>query len=121
MSRRCADHRLATHYFRLMVCRKLCLPIYTDPTRPTHCGCRKPIDQFGDHFLTCQRFHPKTRIHNKVRDSLALILSEIGPHSGFIRSKADVTREPTNLIPAYPTSRPADVCITLSPTYVSPP
>jgi hypothetical protein len=63
----------------------------------------------------------KTRIHNSYRDALALILAELGPHAAIIRSKTDVSREPLNLSAAYPTSRPADVCLTLDPTYVSPP
>jgi hypothetical protein len=62
-----------------------------------------------------------TRIHNSYRDALALILAELGPHAAIIRSKTDVSREPLNLSAAYPTSRPADVCLTLDPTYVSPP
>jgi len=42
------------------------------------CGCNCPMEKFGDHFFTCQYFHPKNVSHNMIRDAFHLIVSEIG-------------------------------------------
>jgi hypothetical protein len=119
MSRRCHDQRLPSPYFRLMFCRKLRLPVYSGAL--STCSCSKPIDEFGDHFFSCQRFHPKTAAHNAIRDALHLILSEIGIHAGIISSRSAIHREPLNLAQCHPTSRPGDLVLDCAPTYVTPP
>jgi len=68
MSCWCHDLCLASPYFQLMFCQKLQLPIYSGSQ--STCGCNCPIDKFGDHFFTCQCFHPKTVSHNMIRDAL---------------------------------------------------
>jgi len=120
MSRRSPDHRLASPYFKLLLCRKLRLPIYDDNVVPPICRCKTRIDVFGDHFFGC-KFHSKTPIHNRIRDCLHLLCSEIGPHAGLTSSRSDVVTEPVNMVSGHPTSRPADVSITLLPTYAVPP
>lgn len=120
MSRTQVDHRLPSSFFHLTLCRKLRLPVMPAPP-PDLCQCGSAIDVFGDHYFACQRYHPKTHAHNRIRDGLHLLLSEIGPTAGLTCSPSDVTIEPTNLAHASPTSRPADVCIELSPYYATPP
>ncbi len=119
MSCRCQDQCLHSTYFQLMICHNLCLPIYTSSR--THCSCGQPLDVWGDHFFNCQRYHPKTIIHNSLRDTLHLIYAFTGKHTGFILSKSDVHLEPLNLAHCYPTSRPGDLQLDLVPTYVSSP
>ena len=120
MSRTHPDQRLTSPYFRIQLCRKLHLPVYLDDSLPRTCGCGTTIDEHGDHFFTCTR-HNKSMMSNQIRDALHLICSETGPHAGIIRTRSDVTTEPTNLAHENPTSRPADVCINLAPTYAVPP
>ena len=119
MSHHCHDQWLSPPYFHLIFCHKLCLPIYSG-TRPT-CACSKPLDEFGDHFFSCQCYYSKMTTHNAIRDALHLIVSEIGTHAGLIASRSYVQCEQLNLAHCYPTSRPGDLVVECMPTYVSPP
>ena len=119
MSCCCHDQWLPAPYFCLMFCHKLCLPIYS--SMQSTCTCSKPLDEFGNHFFSCQCYHPKTPAHNAIQDVLHLIISEIGMHAGLITSHSSVCHELLNLAQCYPTSHPGDLLIECKPTYVSPP
>jgi hypothetical protein len=117
MSRRTTTNRIPNPEFRLLLQRKLRLPIFSPSLHPPRCNCRtKPLlDQYGDHLFSCTSAS-KTPLHNHVRDSLYHILHRLGPIANLVRTSSDIILEPPNLLPTYPTLRPADIGIQLIPT-----
>ena len=106
--------RLKPYPYRIMLSRKLRLPLLTD-TPPDCRWCGKSIDPHGDHLFSC-RFN-KIHAHDSIRDTLCVILKQLGPLSGITNSSNDVQLEPEGLLPEHPAIRPADVLLTLaSPT-----
>jgi hypothetical protein len=117
MSRRIPTNRFLNDEFRLLLQRKLRLPIFSPSLHPQQCTCRsKPIlDPFGDHLFSCTAAS-KTPIHNYIRDTLYHILAKIGPLANIVRSPTDVSIEPPTLLPGLPTLRPADIGLQLLPS-----
>jgi hypothetical protein len=97
--------------FQLALLRKLRLPLSQIRNK---CLCGRPIDQYGDHFFSCLRFS-KLLLHNRIRDTFFQVFKSLAPLADLTISKADVALEPTGLLPAYPTLRPADVALRLIP------
>jgi hypothetical protein len=114
LPRRFADHRFPPDIYRLLLRRKLRLPLF-DTSAPPPCPfCPQLCDPHGDHFFTCgfsKRY--KATYHNHVRDTLFSILQLLAPLAGIARSKHDVQREPSQRIPDCPKRRPLDVSIDL--------
>jgi hypothetical protein len=114
LPRRFKDHRFSPDIYRLLLRRKLRIPIFDTPTPPPCPFCPKLCDQHGDHLFSCgfsKRFKPT--LHNHIRDTLFTILQQIAPLANLVRTKHDVQREPTQRIPDQPTRRPLDVSIDL--------
>jgi hypothetical protein len=76
----------------------------------TYCLFKTRLDPYGDHFFTCKQF-PKTSIHNRMRDLLYSIISQISLHANLTASNTDTTFEPTGLLPFFPTLRPANISL----------
>ena len=110
-----AAHRVPPAIFIIMLKRKLRLPILTTPLR---CKCSQIIDIYGDHYLSCNQ-HSKTTMHDRFRDAVAVVFSHLATNASLIGSYADVTCEPTGLLPSLPLQRPADICVHLSPGMLS--
>jgi hypothetical protein len=117
MSRRTATNRIPNLEFRILLQRKLRLPLFSPSIHPPRCTCRtKPIlDPYGDHLFSCTAAS-KTPLHNHLRDTLYHILHRLGPIANLVRTPSDILLEPPNLLPAYPTLRPADIGIQIIPT-----
>ena len=92
--------------FRIYLQRKLRLPLW-----PTHytCVCGASIDKYGDHYMTC-RSVSKIDIHNRMRDAMYSITSQVCPIISDI-APADVHLETPHLIDQAPLMRPGDVVI----------
>jgi hypothetical protein len=117
MSRRVPSNRIPNDEFRILLQRKLRLPIFSPSFCPKQCTCRnKPnLDPYGDHLFSCTSAS-KTPLHNQLRDTLYHILHRLGPYTNLVRTSTDIILEPPNLLPTHPTLRPADIGIQLLPT-----
>ena len=104
-------HRTPPTIYITMLKRKLRLPIIPEPIK---CKCGKQIDTFCDHLLSCKQ-HSKKLLHNRLRDAFALVCNQLAPNAGIVASHADVSREPTSMLPSIPLHRPADICLHLQP------
>jgi hypothetical protein len=112
LPREVAAFRAPSELFSLVLKRKLRIPLYTNLQQ---CPCGQTIDLYGDHFYRCTKLH-KTRLHHRLRDTVALITSHLAPTAGLTNSASEVILEPTGTLPQFPSLRPADVCIHLSPS-----
>ena len=101
-----STNRFKPDEFRIYLQRKLRLPLW-----PQHhtCVCGTHVDKYGDHYLTC-RSVSKTDLHNRMRDALYSISSNICPIISPI-SHSDVHLETPHLIDQAPLMRPGDVVI----------
>ena len=54
-------------------------------------------------------------MHNRIRDTLALILQQTATAAGLASCEAAVATEPTSILPQFPTLRPADVALHVPP------
>jgi hypothetical protein len=111
LPRRFPDHRFHPDAYRLLLRRKLRLPLFDQPSPPTCRHCKKQCDPCGDHLFSCG-FH-KSPLHNHIRDTVYSITQLLGPLSGLVRSKHDVQLEPACRLPNHPTKRPLDVSVDL--------
>jgi hypothetical protein len=120
LSRRIATNRINNTHFRLLLQRKLRLPVLPPHLHYTPCTCRAhtPLDPFGDHFFSCTGAS-KTPIHNLIRNTCFHILSKLAPMANLSTTTTDVQLEPPNLTPTFPTLRPADIGIQLHSTTTS--
>jgi hypothetical protein len=82
-SRRFADLRLPSPYFRLMINRNLRLPVIEPGI---FCTCGHAIDIYGDHYFQCKKYS-KMKSSNRIRDCLHFLIAETGQHAGLISSK----------------------------------
>jgi hypothetical protein len=117
LSRRIVANRIPNHHFRILLQRKLRLPILPPSLHYTPCICRAhtPLDPFGDHLFSCTNAS-KTPIHNHLRNTCYHILAKIAPLASLVATPTDIQLEPPNTIPLYPTLRPADIGLQLTPT-----
>ena len=99
-------NRIPSDHWRLLLQRKLRLPLST--SLPSTCPCGKAMDSFGDHFFACRKYH-KTPLSNSIRNAFHTILHTLGPLANFCRNHSDVQCEPTAILPHHPTKRPADI------------
>ena len=100
------SNRIPSTQWRLLLQRKLRLPLTTQ--MPTTCTCGKPLDPFGDHFFACKK-HSKSTLSNKIRDTFHTVLHALAPMANFCRNSTDIQSEPTAILPHHPTKRPADI------------
>jgi hypothetical protein len=116
LSRRIVTNRIPNPYFRLLLQRKLRLPILPSMLHYTPCTCRAhtPLDPYGDHLFSCTNAS-KTPIHNLLRNTCYHILSKIAPMAKLVTTPTDIQLEPPNIAPLCPTLRPADIGIQLTP------
>jgi hypothetical protein len=114
LSRCIVTNRIPNQNFRLLLQRKLRIPILPAQLRHTPCTCRAhtPLDPFGDHLFSCTNAS-KTPIHNLIRNTCFHILSKLAPMANIATSPTDIQLEPPNLVPTCPTLRPADIGIHL--------
>jgi len=70
-----SSNRFKPDEFRIYLQRKLRLPIWPQQYK---CICGTPVDKYGDHYLTC-RSVSKTDLHNRMRDALYAVTSNICP------------------------------------------
>ncbi len=54
-------------------------------------------------------------MHNRIRDSVYLVMNHLAPYAHLVSSEADVALEPSGLLLPYPNCRPADVLLRLLP------
>jgi hypothetical protein len=122
MSRRTPSNRFTNDEFRILLQRKLRVPIFSPTFHERQCTCRtRPIlDPYGDHFFSCTAAS-KTPLHNQMRDTVFHILSKLGPIANLVRTHTDVLLESPNLLLTFPTLRPADIGIHIlpKPSYTS--
>ena len=78
------------------------------------------LTPYGDHFFSCQRFS-KLLLSNSIRNALWAICHATSSLAGLTTSHNDVFLEPRHLSHSFPSSRPADVGLRLTPTYISDP
>jgi hypothetical protein len=104
-----AANRMTSSAYTLALRRKLRLPI----TNIRKCKCGQPMDKYGDHLFKCIR-HAKTSMHNRIRDSLFLVLRNISPYAALTQSRHDTAREPSGMLPNFPSLRPADIAVKLA-------
>jgi hypothetical protein len=116
MSRRTPTNRFSNDEFRILLQRKLRLPIFSPTVQERHCTCRtRPIlDPYGDHLFSCTAAS-KSPMHNHIRDTLYHIFTKLGPIAQLVRTPTDIVLEPPTLLPTFPTLRPADIGIQLLP------
>jgi hypothetical protein len=114
LPRRFADHRLPPDTYRLLLLRKLRLPLFNTDTPPRCPFCPKHCDLYGDHLFSCG-FSKKCKpsLHNHIRDTVYTILSLLAPLAGLARTTNDIQREPKNRLPEFPQRRPLDVVLDL--------
>jgi hypothetical protein len=79
--------------------------------------CHRPLDPYGDHLFQCS--YNKKILSDNIRDTIYTVCHTLAPLAGFTHSCHSVTRETSNLLPAFPTKRPADVGIRLRPSALS--
>jgi hypothetical protein len=114
LPRRFSDNRFDNKLYTVLLQRKLRLPIFHQ-TPPLCRHCSRQCDQYGDHLFSCK--YSKTPLHNAIRNTMYTLLATLAPLSGLVHNKFDILLEPTNLLPAHPLRRPADIAINLkSPT-----
>ena len=53
-------------------------------------------------------------MHNRMRDTLYVLLSQLAPHTQLTTSIHDTALEPNGLLPSYPTLRPADIALQIT-------
>jgi len=75
MSRIPACNRRGNEDFRVMLKRKLRLPLWPKNELIT-CFYGTVIDEYEDHCMSCRR-HCKTPMHNKIRDGLSKVLEQL--------------------------------------------
>jgi hypothetical protein len=116
ITRRIPTNRIPNSHFRILIQRKLRLPVLPPSLqyKPCICGSKKLLDPYGDHLFSC-RVASKTPIHNKIRDTCFHILTKIAPIANITSAITDVQLEPPNILPSHPTLRPADIGIQLIP------
>ena len=113
-----AEYRIPNELFRTALRRKLRLPLYhRDGPRPT-CPCGATVDIYGDHFFQCRKCS-KTALHDKIRDALYSVFTNLANLTGMVYSKTDVHHEPKGLIAHLSGRRPADVGLRLHPHHHS--
>jgi hypothetical protein len=110
LARRHPHTRLDADQYRILLRRKLRLPIFPH-TQPNCPLCSKALDPYGDRLLSCA--FSKQRLHNHMRNALHTVLRTVGPLAAVVASPDDITLEPDNLIPSAPRKRPADIAINL--------
>ena len=109
------DHRFSADDYRILLRRKLRLPIQPHVVQPTLCPhCPQLMDIFGDHYFSCVFSKRNTpTFHNHIRDTLLHIGRTLAPLAGVVRSPHDVLCEPSNCLPSFPTRRPFDLAFRL--------
>jgi hypothetical protein len=112
-----AAYRTPARLWTLGLQRKLRIPLLP---APLPCRCGGTVDIHCDHFFSCTKCS-KTNLHNRIRDSMFLVLSHLAPLAHIASTSADVSCETSGLVPAFPTIRPADVAIRLIPGALSQP
>jgi hypothetical protein len=114
MARRIPTNRFDNSELRILLQRKLRLPILAPSLQNQQCTCRskQPIDTYGDHFFSCTAAS-KTPLHNYMRDTLYNVLATVGTLANLIRTSTDVILEPPSLLPGRPSLRPADIGLQL--------
>jgi hypothetical protein len=114
LSQRIVANRIPNHHFRLLLQRKLRLPVLPSSLHYTPCICRAhtPLDPFGDHLFSCTNAS-KTPIHNHLCNTCYHILTKIPPMASLVSTPTDIQLEPPNIIPLCPTLRPADIGLQL--------
>ena len=108
MSRLDPKNRRPNEEFTVMLKRKLRLPLW--PQQRLRCACGKTMDAFGDHVMSCTK-HPKTTMHNSIRNGLWRTLKKACITVKLISSETMVEREPPNVLPELPRLRPFDISI----------
>jgi hypothetical protein len=114
LPRRFHDHRIPADRYRLLIRRKLRLPLFDSPLPPRCPFCSKPCDLYGDHLFSCgfsKKFKPS--LHNHIRDTVFTIIQLLAPLANLVRTKHDVQLEPSQQIPNFPSRRPLDVSVDL--------
>jgi hypothetical protein len=71
------------------------------------------MDKYGDHLFNCIK-HAKTSMHNRIQDSLFLVLRNICPYAALTQIRHDTAREPSGMLPNFPFLRPADIAVKLA-------
>ena len=118
LSRRHRDNQIANDLFRILLQRRLRLPVIPLNMRQLPCPtCKVRPDPYGDHYFSCAQYH-KTFLHNSVRDALFLALQKLAPIAEITHTHLDVQFEPPGLLPTLPSKRPADVAIHLIPNAI---
>ena len=107
--RQIKENRLNNFDFTLAFRRSHRLPIIPKGITLT-CTCGSPLDIYGDHLFHCKK-HSKTSMHNHMRDSIHYITSALGPLAAFMPSSSCCNKEETDLLPSFPSLRPADISI----------
>jgi hypothetical protein len=116
LTRRITTNRIPNSFFRILLQRKLRLPVLPPSLQHKPCICRTKalLDPYGDHFFSCTAIS-KTPIHNRIRDTCFHILTKLAPLANLTTAPTDVQLEPPNIIPSFPTLRPADIGLQLIP------
>jgi hypothetical protein len=116
LTRRITTNRISNPLFRILLQRKLRLPMLPPSLQHKPCICRSKaiLDPYGDHFFSCTAIS-KTPIHNRLRDTCFHILTKLAPLANLTTAPTDVQLEPPNIIPSFPTLRPADIGLQLIP------
>lgn len=70
------------------------------------------LDPYGDHLFSCTGAS-KTPLHNLIRDTIFHITTKLAPLANLFSANTYVQLEPPNIMPTYPTLRPADIGIQL--------
>jgi hypothetical protein len=83
--------------------------------QPCICRSKALLDPYGDHLFSCQAAS-KIPIHNRIRDTCFHILTKLAPIANITSNVTDIQLEPPNVLPSYPTLRPADIGLHLIPT-----
>jgi hypothetical protein len=107
MSRSNKSHRIPSDLFSISLKRKLHLDIYPSSNLPV-CVCGTTIDSKGTHVFNCKKVS-KWGCHNRIRDGLVPILTNILKTSQVIHPSSTLTTEPTGIIPNIPNCRPFDI------------
>ena len=75
--------------------RKLRLALW--PEKRLRCSCEKIVAEYGNHVMTCTK-HPKTIMHNSIRNHLWKLLNRTCMVVKLIINEAMVEREPPRVI-----------------------
>jgi hypothetical protein len=116
LSRRVESNRIPNVHFRILLQRKLRLPVLPPSLHYKPCICRSKslLDPYGDHLFSCTGAS-KIPMHNRLRDTCFHILSKIAPIANLVTTTTDIQLEPPNVLPSHPTLRPADIGIRPTP------